>query len=134
KEIDAPLDFFLVRKLGVPGHEELAMGAIAEGGIRVFNPSILALIDVDDATIERVAEREERELLRRSVEYRGERGEPQVEGRTVLLVDDGLATGATMRAAAAALQVREPAVVIVAVPVAARETCDQFAGAVDDII
>jgi putative phosphoribosyl transferase len=134
KELDAPLDLFLVRKLGVPGHEELALGAIAEGGIRVLNPSILDLVDVDDATIDRISAREEVELQRRAAEYRGERREPEVAGKTVILVDDGLATGATMRAAAAALHRRNPASVIVAVPVAARETCDQFADEVDEII
>ena len=132
--LDAPLDLFLVRKLGVPGHEELALGAIAEGGVRVLNPSILDLVDVGEATIERIAAREEVELKRRAAEYRGDRREAEVAGRTVILVDDGLATGATMRAAAAAIRARGPAQVVVAVPVAAKETCDQFAGEVDEII
>jgi putative phosphoribosyl transferase len=132
--IGAPLDVFLVRKLGVPGHEELAMGAIAEGGVRVLNPSVLALIELDDPAIDQVAAREERELRRRAGEYRGERAPPEVRGRTVILVDDGLATGATMRAAVAAVRAGEPARIIVAVPVAAAETCDQLAPEVDEII
>ena len=134
RALAAPLDVYLVRKLGVPGHEELAMGAIAEGGVRVLNPSILDLIDVDDAAIARVAAREETELRRRAAEYRGDRAPPDVRGRTVMLVDDGLATGATMRAAAAAVGAAGPARLIVAVPVAAAETCDQLAQEVDEII
>lgn len=133
KALGAPLDLFLVRKLGVPGQEELAMGAIAEGGVRVLNPTVLGLVEVTDAEIEQVAAREEEELRRRAAEYRGERAEPEVAGRTVILVDDGLATGSTMRAAAEALTARDPERVVVAVPVAARETCDLLEQEVDSV-
>lgn len=132
--LGAPLDLFLVRKLGVPGHEELAMGAIAEGGVRVLNGSIIALLDVDRATVDKVAAREEAELRRRAAQYRGDRGPPEVRGLTVILVDDGLATGATMRAAAEAIRTHEPARVVVAVPVAAAETCQLLAREVDEIV
>jgi predicted phosphoribosyltransferase len=132
--LGAPLDVFLVRKLGVPGHEELAMGAIAGGGVRVMNPSVLSMIDVPQREIDRVARREGVELARRTEAYRGTRGEPVVRGRTVILVDDGLATGSTMRAAAAALKALGPEEVVVAVPVAARETCDELADEVDEVI
>jgi len=133
RALGAPLDLFLVRKLGVPGQEELAMGAIAEGGVRILNHAVLDIVDVEDEEIERVAAREEAELRRRATEYRGERAEPEVRGRTVVLVDDGLATGSTMRAAAAAIRQRGPAELIVAVPVAARETCDLLEREVDAV-
>ncbi|MEX2572078.1 MAG: phosphoribosyltransferase [Gemmatimonadota bacterium] len=132
--LDAPLDVFLVRKLGVPGHEELAMGAIASGGVRVLNDDVMRMAEVAEAAIERVAKSELQELERREAAYRGERPPPDVEGKTVILVDDGLATGATMRAAAQALRQKRPARLIVAVPVAARETCDTFRDEVDEIV
>src|SRR5687767_9369194 len=122
--LNAPLDVFLVRKLGVPGQEELAMGAIASGGIRVLNDSVLQALNLGPEVINRIAGREQVEIQRREREYRGSRPPDRIEGRTVLLIDDGLATGATMRAAAQAIQAQHPARVIVAVPVAARSTCD----------
>jgi putative phosphoribosyl transferase len=134
RELRAPLDVFLVRKLGVPGHEELAMGAIASGGTRVVNRQVVRMTGTDDTTIARVAAEEQRELERRERAYRGDRPILNVEGYTVILVDDGLATGSTMRAAAFALKEQQPARLIVAVPVAARETCDEFRGEVDSVI
>src|SRR5688500_5435195 len=118
----SPLDVFLVRKLGMPGHEELAMGAIASGGVRVLNERVLRMVPVSPERVDAVARREQAELERRERSYRGDRPPPDVRGRTVILVDDGLATGASMRAAAAALRRMQPAGLVVAVPVAARET------------
>src|SRR5256714_4121842 len=103
RALPAPLDVFLVRKLGVPGHEELAMGAIASGGVRVLNSDVVDHLHIPDSIIDAVARQEQDELERRGREYRGNRSPPDVRGRTVILVDDGLATGSTMRAAAAAL-------------------------------
>ncbi len=122
----APLDAFVVRKIGVPGHEELAMGAIASGGIRVVNEDVRASLLIPPEVFERAAAREERELARREAAYRGERPPVDVRGRCVVLVDDGLATGASMRAAVRAVQRREPARVVVAVPVAPPDTCQQI--------
>jgi putative phosphoribosyl transferase len=131
KALHAPLDVFLVRKLGVPGQEELAMGAIATGAARVLNDSVVRYLNISDELIDQVAAREQRELERRERLYRGT-GEPlNVRGRTVILVDDGLATGSTMRAAVSALKLQGPARMIVAAPVAARETCDSFKADVD---
>src|SRR3989440_460320 len=134
KALRAPLDIFLVRKLGVPGHEELAMGAIATGGVRVLNEDVMRHISIPDAAIDAVAAREQRELERRERLYRGDRPAPDVKGKTVLLVDDGLATGSTMRAAAAALRRQQPARIVVAVPVSAVQTCDEYRMGVDEII
>jgi putative phosphoribosyl transferase len=134
RALDAPLDVFLVRKLGVPGHEELAMGAIATGGVRVLNEQVVEGLRIPGPMIEAAAQREQRELERRERLYRGDRSAPDVRGRTVILIDDGLATGATMRAAAAALQQQQPARLIIAVPVAASSTCDEFRAEVDEII
>lgn len=126
RALHAPLDVFLVRKLGVPGHEELAMGAIATGGVRVLNEQVLYYLGISDKQVDRVAAEEQRELERREKLYRGT-GEPlDVRGRTVIIVDDGLATGSTMRAAVTALKRQDPARIIVAAPVAARETCEAF--------
>lgn len=135
-ELGAPLDVFIVRKLGLPGHEELAMGAIASGGVRVMNRDVLDMVPVSQRTIDAVAEREQRELERREREYRGARPPLDVRGKTVIVVDDGLATGSTMRAAVSALRKMDPRAVIVAVPVAARSTCDELRreGAIDDIV
>jgi predicted phosphoribosyltransferase len=132
--LHAPLDVFLVRKLGVPGHEELAMGAIASGGIRVMNEPVMEILRIPDRVVDAVAERETRELARREREYRGNRPLPEIRGRTVILVDDGLATGSTMRAAAEALKQEHPRRLVVAVPVAAPETCDELREEVDEIV
>lgn len=132
--LGAPLDVFIVRKLGVPGHEELAMGAIASGGVRVLNQEVLRYVPVPQARIDEVAARELLELERREKSYRGSRLPLNVKGRTVVIVDDGLATGSTMRAAVRALRAMEPAAVVVAVPVAAPQTCNGFKAEVDDIV
>jgi putative phosphoribosyl transferase len=132
--LEAPLDVFLVRKLGVPGQEELAMGAIASGGVRVMNESVLRALRVDDRAVAEVAAQEQRELQRREREYRGDRPDLDLRGRTVLLVDDGLATGSTMRAAALAVREHQPATVVIAVPVAAPETCDDLRTDADAIV
>jgi len=134
KALRAPLDIFLVRKLGVPGHEELAMGAIATGGVRVLNEDVMRYISISDAAIDAVAAKEQRELERREQLYRGDRPAPDVKGQTVILVDDGLATGSTMRAAAAALRQQKPARIVVAVPVSAVQTCDEYRMGVDEIV
>ena len=134
KALRAPLDIFLVRKLGVPGHEELAMGAIATGGVRVLNEDVMRYISIPDAAIDAVAAKEQRELERREQLYRGDRPAPDVKGQTVILVDDGLATGSTMRAAAAALRQQKPARIVVAVPVSAVQTCDEYRMGVDEIV
>ena len=136
RSLRAPLDVFLVRKLGVPGHEELAMGAIATGGVRVLNDEVVQSLGLTSEVVERVTARELRELERRERSYRGERPAPDVGDRAVILIDDGLATGATMRAAVQALRQREPARLIVAVPVASKETCRQFQsrGEADEIV
>ncbi len=132
--LDAPLDVFLVRKLGVPGHEELALGAIAQGGVRVLNAEVVRSLDIAPDTIEAVAAREGEELARRERAYRDDRPPLEVAGRTVILVDDGLATGASMRAAVAALRAEAAARIVVAVPVAAPETCDAVRAEVDEIV
>jgi putative phosphoribosyl transferase len=132
--LDAPLDIFLVRKLGLPGHEELAMGAIASGGIRVLNEAVVDSLDNPEAVIDEVIEREQGELERREQAYRGDRPFPEVEGRTVILVDDGLATGASMRAAVAGLRARNPKKIVVAVPTASPEKCEEFEDEVDEVV
>jgi putative phosphoribosyl transferase len=130
----APLDVFLVRKLGLPGHEELAMGAIASGNVRVLNRDVVDVLRIPGSIIDQVATREGRELERRERAYRGDRPPPAVEGKVVVLVDDGLATGSTMRAAVLALRQQRPTRVVVAVPVAAPQTCDEFRAEVDEIV
>jgi putative phosphoribosyl transferase len=134
KQIGAPLDVFLVRKLGVPGYEELAMGAIASGGVRVINEEVVRQLDIPGEVIDLVAAEEQRELERRERAYRDDRPPPDVKGRTVILIDDGLATGSSMRAAAAALRKQGPARIVIAVPVAAAQTCDEFREEVDEIL
>lgn len=134
RELDLPMDILLVRKLGVPGQPELAMGAIASGGTRVLNQDIVRGIRISDENIERVARREQSVLDERERLFRGDRGAIDVRDRTVILVDDGLATGSTMRAAATALRQQGPARVIVGVPVASPETCDEFRDLVDEIV
>jgi putative phosphoribosyl transferase len=134
RALGAPLDVFIVRKLGVPGQEELAMGAIASGGVRVLNDDVLRYVPVSHAMIDRVAEAEGRELERREKAYRGNRPPLDVAGKTVVIVDDGLATGSTMRAAVRALQKMKPREIVVAVPVAAPSTCADFRTIVDEMI
>jgi len=129
-----PLDVLIVRKLGVPGHEELAMGAIASGGVRIVNEGVMRDMGISAPLLESVAVGEQNELARREKVYRGERQAVGVEGRTILLVDDGLATGSTMRAAVAALRQRNPERVVVAVPVAARSTCEELKEEVDEVV
>ncbi len=130
----APLDIFLVRKLGVPGQEELAMGAIASGGVRVLNHEVIADIGIRPTEVERVTAREEVELARREELYRGERPFPNLRGKTVFLIDDGLATGMTMLAAIVALQESEPQRIVVGVPVGAAETCARIGERVDEVL
>jgi putative phosphoribosyl transferase len=134
KELKAPLDVFLVRKLGVPGYEELAMGAIASGGVRVLNEDIVNYLRIPDEVINAVAAREQQELERRERAYRDDRPPPDVKDRVVILIDDGLATGSTMRAAAASLRLQKPGRIVVAVPVSSPEICDEFRSEVDDIV
>ena len=132
-KLKAPLDVFLVRKLGVPGHEELALGAMASGGVCVFNDSVVKSCDIPRRVLEEILERERKELERRERAYR--RGEPPcLRGRTVILVDDGLATGATMRAAARAAREQQPAEIVAAAPVAARETLEQLRREADAVV
>jgi putative phosphoribosyl transferase len=132
--LGAPLDVFLVRKLGTPGHRELAMGAIASGGVRVLNDDVVQWYGISDAAIENVAREEAEELARREREYRDERPAPVLTNRIVILVDDGLATGSTMRAAAQAVRVQQPSAVVVAVPVGSRQTCLELSSLADDVI
>lgn len=134
RALTAPLDVFVVRKLGVPGHEELAMGAIASGGVRVLNQDVVLGLGIPSEMIDMVAAQEEMELERREREYRGGAPPIDVQGRTVILVDDGLATGSSMRVAALALQKKNPARIIVAVPVGAPSTCAQFESVVDKVV
>lgn len=134
KALELPLDIFLVRKLGVPGHEELAMGAIATGGVRVLNDDVVSPLGIDAATLDRVAAREQQELERREAAYRDGRPRPDVTGRTVILVDDGLATGSTMLVAIRALRLQQPARIVVAVPASAPSVCAEIGREVDEII
>jgi putative phosphoribosyl transferase len=132
--LHAPLDVFLVRKLGLPGQEELAMGAIASGGTRVLNEDVVSKLNVPEEVIDAVAAEEQQELNRREHDYRDGRPPPDVRGRIVILVDDGLATGSTMRAAVAALRRQGPARIVVAVPVGAAETCAELQHEADEAI
>lgn len=134
KALQAPLDVFVVRKLGVPGHEELAMGAIATGGMYIVNEHVVHMLAIPDSVIEEVAEREQKELERREQLYRDDLPPPDVRDRTIILVDDGLATGSTMRAAVAALRKQHPAHIVVAIPVAAPVVRDEFKAEVDEIV
>lgn len=134
RSLGAALDVFVVRKLGVPGHEELALGAVASGGVRVLNDDVVAALGLSEREIEPIAERERAEVERRQREYRGDRPPLALQGKTAILVDDGLATGATMRVAALAVRRFEPQSVVVAVPVAADATCAEFRGDVDEVV
>ncbi|KTD58984.1 phosphoribosyltransferase [Legionella sainthelensi] len=134
KKLSLKLDVFIVRKLGVPGHEEFAMGAIASGGIVVLNEEVLSTLHLNKDAINQVIQSEQDELSRREFVYRGKQYVPEVMEKTVILVDDGIATGYTMRAAIAALRQKHPAKIIIAVPVAARSTCDELAPLVETII
>ena len=134
KALKAPLDIFLVRKLGVPGQEELAMGAIATGGAIVLNREVVQALGISPEVIDWVTAKELQELRRRERLYRGQRPAPDVRDRTVILIDDGLATGATMRAAVIALRQQGPARIVVAVPTAAPSTCAEFETEVDEIV
>ncbi|MEY3334475.1 MAG: hypothetical protein RLZZ176_2778 [Cyanobacteriota bacterium] len=134
KELDAPLDVCLVRKLGVPGHKELAMGAIAAGGVRVINENVIDWLRISPETINEVAAMEIRELDRRSHIYRGNRPLPKVKNHTIILVDDGIATGATIRAAISTLKKQKPRKLVVAVPVAGLSTCEELEAEVDEVV
>lgn len=134
RALQAPLEVFIVRKLGVPGYEELAMGAIGSGGVLVLNSTIMRMYAIDEETLENVGQKELRELERREREYRGNRGPIPVAGRTAILVDDGLATGASMKAAVEALKRRHPARIVVAVPTAPPEVCEEFKNLVDEAV
>jgi predicted phosphoribosyltransferase len=134
RALQAPLDVLLVRKLGVPGHEELAMGALASGGTRVLHDSVIYELNIPDEVIERVSAREQQELERREQLFRAGRPPLDVSGRVVILVDDGLATGSTMRAGAQALRQMKPEKLVIAVPVGAEETCASLASAADEVV
>jgi putative phosphoribosyl transferase len=132
--LGAPMDVFLVRKLGTPGHRELAMGAIASGGVRVLNEDVVRWYGIPESAIERVAREEEQELQRRERAYRDDLPAPDLANRTVILIDDGLATGSTMRAAAQAMRLHHPSRVVIAVPVGAPQTCTELAAVADEVI
>jgi len=134
RALNALLDVFVVRKVGVPGHEELAMGAVASGGVNVVNDDVLDMLRILRAMFEVVARKELQEVERREKEYRGEKARPDLKGKTVILVDDGLATGSTMLAAVRAVRLAGAERIVVAVPVAAEQTCDAFRSEVDDVI
>jgi predicted phosphoribosyltransferase len=132
-ELGAPLDVFVVRKLGVPGHEELAMGAIGAGGVRVLNPNVLRMLPNAESILARVTDAEQSECERREQEYRNGRPDLDLTGKTVILVDDGLATGASMRAAVAGARQRGAARIAVAAPVGAPETCVDLSKEADEV-
>jgi len=132
--LGAPMDVFLVRKLGTPGHRELAMGAIASGGVRVVNHDVVQWYGISESAIDRIAREEQEELERRERAYRDDRPVPDLTGKIVILIDDGLATGSTMRAAAQAVRARRPARTVVAVPVGAPQTCAELSAVADEVI
>jgi putative phosphoribosyl transferase len=134
RALHAPLDVLIVRKLGVPGQKELALGAIASGGVRVLNDDVVRMLAIPDEVINKIAVHEQHEVERRERLYRADRPAIDVHGRTVILVDDGIATGATMRAAVTAVRQLQPAHIIIAVPAAASSTCDEFAAEVDELV
>jgi predicted phosphoribosyltransferase len=134
RALRAPMDVFVVRKLGIPGYEELAMGAVATGGVRVLNEQVVRALGIPNRIIDAVTAREQQELARREGLYRGDRPLLEVRGKSVILVDDGLATGATMKAAVAALREQQPARIVVAIPIASRDTCEQLRAEVDHVV
>lgn len=134
RALNIPLDVFIVRKLGLPGHEELAIGALASGGVRVLNDDIIRMLSIPQEVIDRLTQRELQELQRREKLYRGEQPAPQVHDRTAILVDDGLATGATMEAAILAVRQSQPARVVGAAPVGAADTCRRLAVVADEVV
>ena len=134
RALNAPLDVFVVRKLGVPKYEELAMGAIASGGIRVLNEDVIRQLNISAAEVDAIVQREQQELERRERLYRGNRPAPDLRGKTVIVVDDGLATGSTMKAALVALRQQQPARLVVAVPTAPAETCESLRSEADYLI
>jgi predicted phosphoribosyltransferase len=134
RALHVPLDVIIVRKLGVPGQEELAMGAIATGGVRILNNDVVKFLGIPDEMIDKITENEQLELERRERLYRGDRLAYDVRDRSLILVDDGIATGATMQAAVSALKQQQPARIIIAVPTAAPSTCDEFANEVDELV
>src|SRR6266850_243969 len=134
KALGAPLDVFLVRKLGVPGHPEFAMGAIASGGVRVLSEDVIEQLGIPRTAVEQIAARERLELERRDRLYRGDRQLPLLRGRTVILVDDGLATGATMEAAIEAVRVHQPSRVVVAAPVCAQDSAARLQRIADEVV
>ena len=134
RALEAPLDVFVVRKLGVPGHEELAFGAVASGGARILNRDVIRHIGLSSDVIDAVSERERAELARRELLYRGDRPKRRLAGKAVIVVDDGLATGASMRAAVAAVRAQRPARIVVAVPTAALDTCAALSAEVDELV
>jgi putative phosphoribosyl transferase len=134
KRLHAPLDVIVVRKLGVPGWEELAMGAIASGGVRVINEDVVRSSHIPPESIERAAAAELKELYRREIAYRGHTGAPEVKGKTVILVDEGIATGSTIRSAVQALRQQDPARIVIAAPTAAADSCDMLATMVDELV
>ena len=134
RELNVPLDVFIVRKLGVPGHEELAMGAIATGGVRVLHQAVIRELGIPQEIIDRVTESEAKELERRQHLYRSDKPLPAVQGRVVIIIDDGLATGSTMKAAVAALRQQQPMRLVVAVPTAPAETCKELQQMADEVV
>jgi putative phosphoribosyl transferase len=132
--LNAPIDVFVVRKLGAPGQRELAMGAIASGGVRVLNEDVIRVMRIREEVVDAVAAEEQQEMERRELAYRGRRPLPEFKDRTVILVDDGLATGSTMHAAVAALRQQRPARVVVAIPVAPPSTLREFHGEADEVV
>lgn len=134
KRLHAPLDVMVVRKLGVPGWEELAMGAVASGGVRVINDEVVRGSNISSGCIEQAVTAELQELHRREIAYRGHAGAPDVMGKTVILIDDGIATGSTIRAAVQALRQQGPARIVIGAPTAAADTCDKLAPMVDELI
>ena len=134
RALNAPLDVFVVRKLGLPGHSELAMGAIASGGVRVLNNEVVEGMAIPDTVIDAVAAEEQLELERREIAFRGHNQPPDIEGKIVILIDDGIATGSTMRAAIRAIKQQRPSRLIVAVPTGAASSCAEIATDVDDLV